>query len=100
MKIEEEVEKRKNNEIWSEIKNLPRYTTTAALLFLILGSLLLYFSENLSQNDSNRYKAILAIGFILFLPGLYATFVIINVIFHVEGYSIDDIPSYEDVFNE
>lgn len=96
MKIEDELEKRKKTSVWKEIKNLPPYTTFAAFSFLLIGSLLLYFSKTIAQDDSDRFKALLTIGFILFLPGLYASFIIINVVLQTEGYSIDDIPSYDE----
>lgn len=56
---------------------------------LVLGT------QNLSS-DWDRAVAMLAVGSVAFIPGLYACVVLLGTYLGWSGYSYDALPSYDD----
>lgn len=72
-------------------------TITAAFVLFALGSLMLYFGvQALNEGEQDRAIAMLVIGSLAFLPGFYATWVIVATLLGLRGYDYHDLPSYDD----
>ena len=61
-------------------------------------SYLIVFGLYAFQNfdDTKRSLSFIFVGLVLFLPGSYSFFIILNVLYEVEGYSMEDIASYDE----
>lgn len=66
----------------------------AGTLLLVMGSLLVtgYFDEKYAD----RTWPVIILGALMFIPGAYHSYVAYYAFKGYEGYSFDDIPSYED----
>eukprot|EP01038_Epipyxis_sp_PR26KG_P009092 gene9092-12262_t len=76
----------------------PLKTTSAAFLFLIIGTILLslgVFELLDSDKDHGRSLSLVVLGSIMFIPGSYATITIIGTYCGWEGYDYSQIPSYD-----
>ena len=80
----------------------PPWTTAAALFMLIAGSsflttgLYIYFSN--LRVGSDRGLAMVLLGFLMFTPGSYASFVLYGAYHGWTGYDYSQIPSYDDEY--
>ena len=80
-------------------------TVTAALLFFVTGSLMLYFGllelresgrPGADAQARERGLAMLVVGGLTFLPGSYAVAVLLGAWLGWQGYSYDTLPSYDE----
>ena len=72
-------------------------TTLAALLLFALGSVMLWLGvTSLRSGERDRGIAMCAIGGLTFLPGAYASWVVLGDALRWRGYRVEDLPSYDD----
>eukprot|EP01112_Ceratiomyxa_fruticulosa_P009280 TRINITY_DN2419_c0_g1_i2.p1 TRINITY_DN2419_c0_g1~~TRINITY_DN2419_c0_g1_i2.p1 ORF type:complete len:130 (-),score=11.98 TRINITY_DN2419_c0_g1_i2:158-547(-) len=75
-----------------------KWTITAALLLLIVGTVLLGFGAHSfiynTLSGSNTIP-LLVVGCICFIPGIYQTTLFIKIMLDSPGYSFDQMPSYD-----
>eukprot|EP01080_Neovahlkampfia_damariscottae_P001916 gene1916-1056_t len=83
---------------FQKLRLLPRKTLMASFSFFFVGLIILVFGIYAFKNfdDTNRSLSFVFVGVVLFLPGSYSAFIIMNVLFEVEGYSMEDIASYDE----
>ena len=80
----------------------PPWTTAAAVFMLVAGSaflitgLYIYFSN--LRVGSDRGLAMVLLGFLMFTPGSYASFVLYGAYRGWTGYDYSQIPSYDDEY--
>jgi hypothetical protein len=80
----------------------PPWTTAAAVFMLIAGTaflttgLYIYFSN--LRVGSDRGLAMVLLGFLMFTPGSYASFVLYGAYSGWTGYDYSQIPSYDDEY--
>jgi len=70
-------------------------TVLAALLLFATGSLMLYFGVQALPLERDRGLAMICTGAIAFIPGAYATLVIVGTLLGWRGYDVHDLPSYD-----
>jgi hypothetical protein len=83
-------------QFYNNLFRLPRVTLSAGILFTLIGMISLYLGRQYYYIEQSRAFAWFVIGFVLFLPGIYAIAILLLVALQVEGYSLDDLPSYEE----
>lgn len=72
-------------------------TTLAALLLFALGSVMLWLGiTSLHSGERDRGIACCAVGALTFLPGAYASWVVLGDTLGWRGYRVEDLPSYDD----
>ena len=80
-------------------------TVSAALLFFVTGSLMLYYGlldlrasgrAGADPQARERGLAMLVVGALTFLPGSYAVTVLLGARLGWRGYSYDTLPSYDE----
>jgi len=82
-------------------------TVTAAVLFFVTGSLMLYYGvldvraaaaggAGADPQARERGLAMLVVGALTFLPGSYAVAVLVGARLGWPGYSFDSLPSYDE----
>lgn len=72
-------------------------TVLAAVALFTIGSIMLWAGiRELSHGDRERAIAMIVIGSIAFIPGVYASSIIAGALLHWQGYDIRDLPSYDD----
>jgi hypothetical protein len=70
-------------------------TITAALVLFAVGSVMLWLGARSLGVDSERATALLAVGGLTFIPGSYATCVLVGSWLRWRGYRAEDLPSYD-----
>ena len=70
-------------------------TILAAVLLFTTGSLLLYFGVQALPAERDRGLAMIVTGAIAFVPGAYASTVIVGTLLGWRGYDYHDLPSYD-----
>ncbi len=67
-------------------------------LLLLSGLLFIYvgISKYASGNTYDVYLPFSVLGILLLIPGIYYSFILINVLIGVEGYEYSDIPDLSD----
>jgi len=71
-------------------------TVTAAILLFTIGSVMIYYGVQALAEDKDRAIAMLVIGSISFLPGIWSTWMLLCAWLRIPGYSYDQLPSYDD----
>lgn len=71
-------------------------TITAAVLLFLTGSLMLYFGVQLLPTEKDRAIGMLVTGSLAFLPGTYASWIILGSWLGWRGYDMHELPSYDD----
>ena len=71
-------------------------TIAAAIVLFTIGSFMLFFGVRALGTDYDRAIAMLVIGGITFLPGLYACTIIVGTLLRWPGYDVRDLPSYDN----
>ena len=72
-------------------------TIMAAILLFLVGSVMLWLgSEALRSGDREKALALLVLGGLTFLPGSYASAVVLGAALGWRGYRVEDLPSYDD----
>lgn len=80
-------------------------TVTAAITLFAIGSVMLYlgvgaYNEGRApggrESEKERGLAMIIVGAIAFLPGSYASFILLGSALGWEGYTYDSLPSYDD----
>jgi hypothetical protein len=80
-------------------------TVTAAVLFFVTGSLMLFYGvqdvrasgrAGADPQARERGLAMLVVGALTFLPGSYAVTVLLGARLGWRGYSFDSLPSYDE----
>ena len=71
-------------------------TVTAAVLLFAVGSIMLWLGLTTLPTDKDRAIGMLVIGGLAFLPGSYATFILLGAWCRWDGYRYGDLPSYDD----
>ena len=71
-------------------------TITAALGLFTIGSVMLWLGTRALGVDSERATALLVLGGLTFLPGSYASWVLLGSWLRWRGYRAEDLPSYDE----
>lgn len=71
-------------------------TVTAAILLFTVGSIMLWLGIKNLNVDKDRAVGMIVVGSLAFLPGSYATFILIGAWCRWDGYRYSDLPSYDD----
>ena len=80
-------------------------TVTAAITLFAIGSVMLYLGVTAynagrapggKESEKDRGLAMIIVGAIAFLPGSYASFVLLGASLGWDGYTYDSVPSYDD----
>lgn len=71
-------------------------TVTAALSLFAIGSIMIWLGVNSLPVDHDRGVAMLVLGSLTFIPGSYASFVLLGAWCRWDGYRYSDLPSYDD----
>ena len=78
----------------------PFYTTIAAVIMLSVGSVFLRLGITSiwtsKGNDLGRNASALLLGSLLFIPGSYSSFILYGSWVGWNGFSYDQVPSYDD----
>ena len=78
----------------------PFYTSVAAVIMLSLGSVFLGLGISSictsKGNDIGKNLSILLLGSLLFIPGSYSSFILYGSWVGWNGFSYDQVPSYDD----
>lgn len=80
---------------------MPMKTCGMSILLFTLGTLLLVFGVRVYRNEpAKRDVAIgmLCIGSVVFLPGIWSTYILYGAMKEWKGYSYRQVPSYEDAW--
>jgi hypothetical protein len=86
--IEEDEEPVRPRRIWK--------TVTAAVLLFTVGTLMLVYGVPELRVNQERGIAMCVVGSIAFIPGIYASFILLGAALGWQGYSYDQLPSYDD----
>lgn len=70
-------------------------TILAAVLLFTTGSLMLYFGALALPTERDRGLAMIVTGAIAFIPGAYASAVIVGTLLGWPGWDYHDLPSYD-----
>jgi Transmembrane proteins 230/134 len=71
-------------------------TITAAVLLFTVGSVMLWLGVKNLYVDKDRAIAMLVLGGLMFIPGSYASFILLGSWLQWAGYRAEDLPSYDD----
>jgi hypothetical protein len=71
-------------------------TVLAAIVLFAIGSVMLWQGLKALPIDKDRGIAMIVVGAIAFLPGSYASFILLGAWCRWEGYSYQDLPSYDE----
>ena len=72
-------------------------TITAAVLLFVVGSVMLWLGTlALRAGERDKALALLVLGGLTFLPGSYASTVVLGAALGWRGYRVEDLPSYDD----
>ena len=70
-------------------------TILAAGFLFTVGSLLIVLGVSMLGDDRDRALAMIITGSLAFLPGVYATTIVVGERLGWPGYSVMDLPSYD-----
>lgn len=84
-------------EFIQRIKKLPVKTASASCAMLVFGTLFIIFGIYCAFVCVEKARMIgwFVVGGILFIPGTYSVYILYNVVKGSEGFSLDDLPSYD-----
>lgn len=71
-------------------------TVTAAIVLFTVGSVMLWLGVRSLYTDKDRAIAMLVLGALMFIPGSYASFIVLGSCLRWPGYRVEDLPSYDD----
>lgn len=70
-------------------------TITAAITLFLAGSLLLFYGVQALPSEKDRAIGMLVTGSLAFIPGSYASWIILGSYMGWRGYDMHELPSYD-----